>query len=70
MSFLLEVEVVNEYYVNTEFKEYVTKYCNQRKLSVDVALSHRLVQEVEGMYKERRLASKIEKDAEWEGLIV
>lgn len=70
MPFILEVEVVNEYYVNTEFKEYVTKYCNQRKLSVDVALSHRLVQEVEVMYKERRLASKIEKDAEWEGLIV
>lgn len=70
MLFMLEVEVVNEYYVNTEFKEYVTKYCNQRKLSVDVAMSHRLVQEVEGMYRERRLALKKEEDVEWEGLIV
>ena len=64
MVFLLEVKVVNEYYVNTEFKEYVTKYCNQRKLNVDVALSHKLVQGVEEMYKERRLSLKTEKDAE------
>lgn len=61
---------MNEYYVNTEFKDYVIKYCNQRKLSVDVALSHKLVQEVEEMYRERRLALKKEEDVEWEGLIV
>lgn len=61
---------MNEYCVNAEFKEYVTKYCNQRKLSVDVALSHKLVQGVEEIYRERRLALKKEKDTEWEGLIV
>lgn len=70
MPFYLEVKVVNEYYVNEEFKEYVTKYCNQRKLSIAVALSHKLVQEVGNMYRDRRLALKKENNAEWEGLII
>ena len=30
---------------NLEFKEYVDKYCNQNKISVEEALTHKVVQE-------------------------
>jgi hypothetical protein len=41
------------YNTNQDFKEYVDKYCNTYKVTVEEALSHALVQEVEKMYKER-----------------
>jgi hypothetical protein len=41
------------YNTNQDFKEYVDKYFNTYKVTVEEALSHALVQEVEKMYKER-----------------
>lgn len=41
------------YNTNQDFKNYVDRYCNTYKVTVEEALSHALVQEVEKMYKER-----------------
>lgn len=35
---------------NKDFKQYVDKYANQRKLSIEEALSHALVKEVGKVY--------------------
>ena len=40
------------YEINEEFKRYVDKYCMQHMLTVDVALTHALVQEVAKFYAE------------------
>ena len=39
-----------------DFKEYVDKYSTKHKISVNEAFTHKLVQEVAKMYKERMLA--------------
>jgi hypothetical protein len=41
------------YNTNQDFKEYVDRYCNKHKVTVEEALNHALVQEVGKMYKER-----------------
>ena len=44
---------MSAYETNKDFKEYVDKYCNTYKVTVEEALKHVLVQEVEKMYKEK-----------------
>ena len=41
------------YNTNQDFKEYVDRYSIKHKVTVEEALNHALVQEVEKMYKER-----------------
>ena len=43
---------------NEDFKTYVDKYCQTRKVSLEVALSHITVQEVGKYYKENRNGTK------------
>ena len=38
--------IINEYRHNKKFRDYVDKYCNQLKISVDEALKHELVRQV------------------------
>lgn len=38
------------YNTNQDFKDYVDRYCNTYKVTVDEALTHALVQEVGKMY--------------------
>ena len=46
----------NDLYNKSEdFKEYVDKYSTKHKILVQEALTHKLVQEVAQMYKERML---------------
>ena len=39
------------YKSNKDFREYVDKYCRKHKCTVEEALSHELVKEVEKAYK-------------------
>lgn len=48
--------MIKLYNVCEDFKEYVDKYSTKHKISVNEALTHKLVQEVAKMYKERMLA--------------
>ena len=48
--------MIKLYDVCEDFKEYVDKYSKKHKISVQEALTHKLVQEVAQMYKERMLA--------------
>ena len=41
------------YETNQDFKEYVDRYSNKHKITVEEALTHALVQEVGKMYKEK-----------------
>lgn len=47
---------MKEYAINEDFRAYVDKYARDRKISVAEALTHKLVQEAEDYYKERRCA--------------
>lgn len=47
--------MIKLYDVCEDFKEYVDKYSKKHKISVQEALTHKLVQEVAQMYKERML---------------
>lgn len=38
------------YNTNQDFREYVDRYCNKHNVTVEVALTHSLVQEVGMMY--------------------
>ena len=40
------------YNTNQDFRDYVDRYCNTYKVTVEEALTYVLVQEVEKMYKE------------------
>lgn len=45
---------MNEFYnSNSDFKEYVDKYCLSRRVSVEEALTHELVRQVYLMYTEK-----------------
>lgn len=48
--------MIKLYNVCEDFKEYVDKYSAKHKISVNEALTHKMVQEVAKMYKERMLA--------------
>ena len=41
------------YNTNQDFRDYVDKHCRKHKCTVEEALTHAIVQEVEKMYKER-----------------
>ena len=48
----------NELYNKCEdFKNYVDKYCSTYKISLQEALTHKLVQEVGKNYKEKMISS-------------
>ena len=47
---------MKEYAINKDFRAYVDKYARDRRISVAEALTHKLVQEAEDYYKERRIA--------------
>ena len=47
---------VKEYAINEDFRDYVDKYARDHSISVTEALTHKLVQEAEDYYKERRYA--------------
>lgn len=42
----------NEYRHNKKFRQYVDKYCAQRKITVDEALKHEIVRQVYLSYTE------------------
>jgi len=41
------------YNTNQDFKEYVDRYCNKHKVTVEEALTHAIVRAVEEDYRER-----------------
>lgn len=45
--------MIKLYNVCEDFKEYVNKYSAKHKISVNEALTHKMVQEVAKMYKEK-----------------
>lgn len=48
----------NFYDTNSDFKDYVDKYCTKHQLTVEVALEHKLVKEVAKYYKEFKVGSR------------
>lgn len=42
-----------QYNENSDFKEYVDRYCKKHKCTVDEALTHALVKEVYELYKNK-----------------
>lgn len=46
---------MEEYNINSDFKEYVDKYCAQYKIEPEQAVKHALVKIVEAEYKSKRL---------------
>ena len=51
-----KIDTGKMYEENEKFRQYVDKYCNTYKISVQEALSHKLVQEVGKNYKEKMVA--------------
>ena len=48
--------MMKEFYnTNTDFKNYIDKYCKKHKCTVEEALQHKLVKEVYEQYKENSL---------------
>lgn len=47
---------MSEYKINPDFKRYVDRYARDNKISVEIALQHKLVQEAEAYYKEMRIS--------------
>lgn len=45
--------IVYEYNKNTDFKHYVDGYCKTHGISVEVALTHKLVRTAEQYYKSK-----------------
>lgn len=41
---------------NKDFRDYVDRYCNQYRLTVDEALEHEIVKRVEEQYREKEEA--------------
>ena len=47
---------MSEYAINEEFREYVDKYSRDYNITPEEAIEHKIVQNVEEYYRERRLA--------------
>ena len=47
---------MSEYATNEEFREYVDRYSRDNHITPEEAVEHKIVQNVEEYYRERRLA--------------
>lgn len=47
---------MSEYAINKEYKDYVDKYSRDNKITPEEAVEHKIVQNAEEYYRERRLS--------------
>ena len=47
---------MSEYAINKEFREYVDRYSRDNNITPEKAVKHKIVQDAEEYYRERRLA--------------
>lgn len=45
---------MEEYNINSDFKEYVDKYCTKHKIAPEQAVEHKLVKTIETEYRHKR----------------